>query len=201
MSDYAEGELVRLRVLGGPCLYPEFVAQVTTYFAGRGIAWWGGGAGPTDSPISSQIACINHLEPARTDREAALALAQRLEPSVVDVAEIDAGFLAYEWIGERNYLGERRWSSRSRGKNVTSIDAVLIAIRPEGSHVLIAMEWKYTESYRPVSVAVSPAGTNRVDTYRPLLEREDSRLWPAIRSVSSLSRATSSRDRRFSHGK
>ena len=104
----------------------------------------------------------------------ALALVRRVVPTSTGVAEIDGGFLAYEWIGERSYLGERRWSPLSRGKNVTSLDAVLVAIGPDQSRILIAIEWKYTESYASDSVAISRAGTNRVDTYRSLLEREDS---------------------------
>lgn len=80
-------------------------------------------------------------------------------PESTGVAEIDSGFLAYEWIGERNHLGERRWSPSSRGKNVTSLDAVLVPTLRDESRILIAIEWKYTESYSTDSVAVSRAGT------------------------------------------
>lgn len=177
LSDYALSELARLRALGGPVLYPAFVEPVEAYFAEHQIEWWGG-KGPTGSPISSQISCINHLDPARTDREVARALAKCVVPECTDVAEIDGGFLAYEWIGEQNYLGERRWSPLTRGKNVTSLDAVLVAIAPDESRILIAIEWKYTESYSSDSVAISRAGTNRVDTYRSLLERADSPIVP-----------------------
>jgi hypothetical protein len=104
----------------------------------------------------------------------ALALVRRVVPTCTGVAEIDGGFLAYEWIGEQNYLGERRWSPLSRGRNVTSLDAVLVAIAPDESRILIAIEWKYTENYSSDSVAISRAGTNRVGTYRSLLERDDS---------------------------
>jgi hypothetical protein len=38
---------------------------------------------------------------------------------------------------------------------------------------LIAFEWKYLESYGLESVAISTRGTDRVATYRPLLECDD----------------------------
>jgi hypothetical protein len=38
------------------------------------------------------------------------------------------------------------------------------------TRVLIVIEWKYLESYGPESVSTSARGTDRVATYRPLLE-------------------------------
>ena len=60
---YATSEKKRLAVLGGPSLYPGFREGILAYYRAHGIAWWGGGEGPTESVISSQVACINHLEP------------------------------------------------------------------------------------------------------------------------------------------
>ncbi|HUI39041.1 MAG TPA: hypothetical protein VLY22_00300 [Candidatus Nitrosotalea sp.] len=165
----------RLSTLGGPSLYPGFRERILAYYREHGIAWWGGGEEPTENPISSQVACINHLEPARLDRELALHIARRHLPDAVDVLPIEDGFLAYEWIGVRSYLNERGWSSSSRGRNVTSIDAVMAVRRDNGIICLFVIEWKYTESYRPGrSLAVSDRGTSRIEIYRPLLEHADS---------------------------
>jgi hypothetical protein len=90
------------------------------------------------------------------------------------VIPIEGGWLAYEWIGQKSYLAERRWSKDSRGEYVTSLDA-LMPIRLEDAAVqLLVIEWKYTESYPPdESQATSDSGTSRVEIYRPLLERSD----------------------------
>ena len=80
------------------------------------------------SPISSQVACRNHLEPAREQHDLALTLAHNVQPDAQTVIPIEGGYLAYEWIGEHSYLGERGWSATGRGKHATSLDA-LMAIR------------------------------------------------------------------------
>ena len=130
---------------------------------------------PTGHLNSSQVACVNHLEPARLHRELALNIARKHMPEAIDVLPVEGGFLAYEWIGARSYLNERGWSSSSRGRNVTSLDAVMAVKRDDGSICLFVIEWKYTESYGSRgSLAVSDRGTSRVEIYRPLLERADS---------------------------
>ena len=83
----------------------------------------------------------------------------------------DGGFVAYEWIGQGNYLAES--GPRVRGANITSLDALMCARLGDGSKVLLVVEWKYLEAYGPKSVARSARGTDRVATYRPLLERDD----------------------------
>jgi hypothetical protein len=96
-------------------------------------------------------------------------------PDAVDVLPVEGGFIAYEWIGARSYLNERGWSSSSRGRNVTSLDAVMAVKRDNSRICLLVIEWKYTESYGSGrSLAVSDRGTSRVEIYRPLLERADS---------------------------
>src|SRR5690242_485107 len=98
-SAYALSELSRLRRLGGETLYPVLREAILAYYRDHGISWWGGGDEPTASPISSQVACINHLEPARQHHDAALALARRVQPQAAEVLAIEDGWLAYEWIG------------------------------------------------------------------------------------------------------
>ena len=148
------------------------------YFARHQIKWWTSRwdartsdmeLRPTGHLTSSQVACVNHLEPARVDRAVAEMVLGHLEPGLRPLA-LDDGYVEYEWIGRENYLGER--ASRTRGANVTSLDALMLAQRDE-QRVLIAIEWKYLESPKHGSVAVSTRGVDRVETYRSLLERPD----------------------------
>jgi hypothetical protein len=161
-------------------IHEKFRESVLSYFSTHRIKWWLSKAEshyrrslaepderPTGDLNSSQLACINHLDPARRDRGLALALAKRVEPAIVDVLPVeDDGYVAYEWIGERNYLGER--GSRVRGAHVTSLDALMVGRRKNGICLLV-FEWKYLECYDSRSVATSPHGTDRVKTYAPLL--------------------------------
>jgi hypothetical protein len=155
-------------------LYEGIRASALEYFERHGIAWWVSkwdarssalGGLPTGHLNSSQVACVNHLEPARVDAMVAAQVIQNIEPGLVPVPLTD-GFVEYEWIGRSSYLSEK--GARVRGANVTSLDAIMVG---EGSgRVLVAIEWKYLEKYGSESVARSRRGTDRVATYRPLLE-------------------------------
>jgi hypothetical protein len=145
------------------------------YFEDHDIKWWTSrfdgrtkdmNARPTGHLNSSQVACVNHLEPARVDAAVAMRLVQNVDPLLAAVA-VDDGYVDYEWIGAASYLGEA--GARTRGANVTSLDAVMCG-EYAGRRTLLAVEWKYLESYGVDSVATSKRGTNRVETYRPLLE-------------------------------
>ncbi len=154
-------------------VYPPLHERVVAFFRARHIAWWGG-KGPSRNVVSSQLACVNHLEPARLDRPLALAVARTLVPGALDVVSVDDGFLTYEWIGQQNYLGERGWAPESRGRNATALDALMVVAMPDARRVLVGIEWMLSEVY-PVglSVATSRKGTSRIETYRPLLDDPD----------------------------
>lgn len=169
-SDFAESERARLKAIGGASLYPPFREGALEYYNEHCIAWWGGNDRPTDSPISSQVACLNHLEPARLNHDLAIQLACRYVPDAAEVLPIEDGYLAYEWVGTNSYLGERGWSLKSRGKNITSVDALMPVKRRDGQVCLMLIEWKYTECYSSKCLAVSEKGTRRIEIYRPLLE-------------------------------
>ncbi len=167
---FANSEKARLLQLGGATLYPPFREGVTKYYRDHSIAWWGGADTPTDSPISSQVSCINHLEPARLDHTVALQLVRKHVPDATEVLPIEDGFLSYEWVGTASYLGERGWSPQSRGKNITSVDALMAVKRHDGSVLALLIEWKYTERYSRSRLSISDKGTDRVDIYRSLLD-------------------------------
>jgi hypothetical protein len=153
-------------------LHPSVRASALRFFRDRGIRWWTHhdehGGRPTSLLRSSQVACVNHLEPARLNEQLAVALGRALGLDAVGGVPVEGGFLTYEWIGERNHLGEPRWGRR--GDRCTSLDAFLPLRIAEGRVLGVAIEWKYTESPHPGSEAVSKNGTSRVETYRPLLE-------------------------------
>ena len=166
-------------------LHESYRDQTLTYFAKHKIKWWSSkydvgrprlgpddAGAPTGHLNSSQVAAVNHLEPARLDANVAPRLLTNVdlaleEPLVLE----DGGFVAYEWIGEENYLDEP--GARSRGAQVTSLDALMCGRRAGGGVTLITFEWKYLESYGPESWATSSRGTDRVAIYRPLLEHRD----------------------------
>lgn len=156
----------------GVVIYPAFSEDVAKYFSDHAITWWGGTGAPPENPVSSQVACVNHLDPARQDERVALAVARSVLEAVEAMRAVeDDGYVAYEWVGQRKYLTRER--SHSRGAHATSLDALMTAETRDGT-VLILIEWKYTECYPPgESLAMSPSGTDRVEIYRELLERPD----------------------------
>jgi hypothetical protein len=163
-------------------LHPMVEATALEYFRRRSITWWGG-RGPTPSPISSQVACINHLEPARVDGDLAHAILRAIDPGVTAARKVeDDGFAAFEYIGAENYLGERRWGTR--GEKCTSIDAIFVLQREE-RNLLVLLEWKYTESYKAGQSKLE-ADETRLETYRPLLEAEGCPIQPPDGDLSAL---------------
>jgi hypothetical protein len=166
-------------------LHASYREETLAYFARHKIKWWSSkydvgrpplgpddvGA-PTGHLNSSQVAAVNHLEPARLDEAVARAVLANVDDALVEpLAVEDGGFVAYEWIGDENYLKEP--GARTRGAQVTSLDALVCARRRDGQRVLVILEWKYLESYDPESRATSSRGTDRVAIYRPLLDRPD----------------------------
>ena len=89
--------------------------------------------------------------------------------------EKDGLFLAFEWIGNENYLGEkvRGQGKRTRGANFTSADAAVMFRRQDKKKQIVLIEWKYTESYGRIFLKFSRSGTDRTKIYEHLFRRED----------------------------
>jgi hypothetical protein len=104
------------------------------------------------------------------DHRVAERIISNIEPGLRPVSLDGEGFVAFEWIGSRNYLGES--GARMRGANVTSLDALMCG-EANGRRVLVAIEWKYLERYAGKPTAVSTRGTDRVATYQALLDHPD----------------------------
>ena len=153
-------------------LFEDIRPSLLAYFQEKDIAWHGElpGKRPTNHLRDSQICCINFLAPFADNPLALVELLRPLFPSIHRMLPMeDNHFVAFEWIGQENYLGEMVYGrvGRRRGEYVTSADA---AVRFEvvGGEIEIALiEWKYTEVNTGEPKLVSDKGTNRVLTYAP----------------------------------
>ena len=157
-----------------------------SYFKERRIGWhYGVGGGPSNHLCCSQSCCVNFWMPFR---DAPVQLALVLRGLGYDVAEMlpfyldetddgdDRSFLAFEWVGERNYLREHargkvaRDAERTRGAGFTSMDFAFRFRRSDGRVQIVLGEWKYTENYPSgKDLRFSPSGTNRLKMYRTSL--------------------------------
>jgi hypothetical protein len=97
--------------------------------------------------LSSQVCCINHLYPIRNDKENTLRLAKAVCTEFIDVLPINSdeyspGYIQFEAVSEIDHLNE---GTPTRGRNCTSVDALIYAVHKDGKKYLIPIEWKYTE--------------------------------------------------------
>jgi hypothetical protein len=137
------------------------------YFSSNRIAWWKGSeSDPTGHLLSSQVACVNHLYSLRQRRDAATAVLKAIEPTICDVLPIDAGYVAFEYIGSRQYLKEPAFT---RGSHCTSVDAAMLGVTTARQRILFLIEWKYTESYNPEDLYIN----RRARAYDTLIANED----------------------------
>jgi hypothetical protein len=120
--------------------------DVIEYFERNNISWWMGDEKnePTGHLLSSQVACINHLYFLRQREDVAKGILKYVSDKIEKAVRIDEGYIEFEAIGKENYLGER---SHTRGANCTSIDAIMVGAKTDGSNILVMIEWKYTEEY------------------------------------------------------
>ena len=87
-------------------------------------------------------------------------------------------YVAIEWIGQENYLGERisKNQKRTRGANFTSADAAVLFERHDGQRQIVLIEWKYTESYSSTHLKFAKSGTDRSLIYAHLYDQDDDLL-------------------------
>jgi hypothetical protein len=149
------------------------------YFADHHIKWHQGsenGIKPNNHLCSSQVCCVNFLFPFADQPEALAALLRPSFPTLTRMLPMeDTGeYVAFEWIGERDYLGEQKgMKARTRGANCTSADAAVFMEHHDGLRQIVLIEWKFTESYGAQSIKVAASGTDRSKTYQPFLDRAD----------------------------
>ncbi len=158
-------------------LFPEIRESMLSYFSGKGILWHDGQDGkPSNHLCSSQVCCANFLFPLADKPLALAALLHPIYPNLVEMLPIeDHRYVAFEWIGEIDYLGELKTGrvNRTRGANCTSADAAVKFRRDDGQIQMVLIEWKYTESYSSTSLKIAPSGTDRTRIYQCLYNSAD----------------------------
>lgn len=130
-------------------LAPSIRQTAPAYFKEKQITWHI----HANHGLSSQVCCLNFLMPlaTRTDVLSQL-IGNALEIEAPKMMEIESGpngeswFIGFEWIGEKDYLNETGASTRTRGANATSSDAI-VKFRYAGRVETLLIEWKYTETY------------------------------------------------------
>ena len=159
-------------------LFGGIRAGALEYFKRKRIKWHDGrGSNPSHHLCSSQVQCVNFLYPFADYPEALRTLLRPIFPEIRSIVpmEDEGQFVSFEWIGLRNYLGEkiRRNGKRTRGANFTSADAAVMFHRQDGTRQIVLLEWKYTESYSRTWLGISKSGTDRRDIYKHLYDRPD----------------------------
>lgn len=164
------------------CLPPDFAGlnllpeanEAVGWFEAAGIPWHDSvGGGPTNHLLSSQVQCVNALAPMAHDAAAIrwifdgrLDMAEVLP---VGTPEAPDAFVAFEWIGADNPLGEWRTGTGTRESMNTSADAAIRYRTSSGGEELALIEWKYVETYR-FSTYDDKHLDLRLNRYRPLLD-------------------------------
>jgi len=149
-------------------LWKDIREDALQYFEKNGIPWWlGKNKEPTGHLLSSQIACVNHLYLLRRRKDLATAILNGLDKNITEALIVDTGYVEFEFIGSKPYLGEKSWTP---GANCTSIDAVMIGKNKKGQKIFFLIEWKYTEYYSSEDKYISP----RAEVYDHLIEDRDS---------------------------
>lgn len=190
----------------GENLYSGIRGPAIEYFKQRKIDWHGGEQRevPCDLPsrhlCCSQSMCVNSLFPLREEPDLLVNVLTRLDYPVLEPLPFnpdgdcfnEPGYVAFEWIGLRNYLNERsrgRIASdlgRTRGVGFTSADFAIRFKRTDGQVQIVLGEWKYTECYGDRSIQRSKSGTNRLNIYKDSLTAPDCPVKWANVGVESL---------------
>lgn len=150
-------------------LVNQYRSDVIDYFSSNRIAWWNGKL--TNHPLSSQVACANHLFPIRNDKEAVLSVIKGVCPDIIDVFPIltdkhSPAYILLESVSDADHLNEL---SSTRGSNCTSIDALIWGVHLDGRKILFPIEWKYVESYGNDDKAKGDKGVTRLSRYTDLI--------------------------------
>jgi len=156
-------------------LFPLIRQTAADYFIRHKIQWHDGQNGkPSNHMCDSQVCCANFLFPFANQPHALAVLLRRVFPTLAEMLPVEDGqFVAFEWIGEQNYLGEKgsRHGVRTRGANFTSADAAVKFRHQDGQVQFVLIEWKYTESYGSTWLRLSKSGTDRTEIYQHLYDQ------------------------------
>ena len=158
-------------------LFAEIRKTSRDHFATHQIKWHDGqNRNPSNHMCDSQVCCVNFLFPFADKPEALAKVMSSIFPEIDKILPVENGlFVSFEWIGEKNYLGERitRNGQRTRGANFTSADAIVMFERVDKKKQIVLIEWKYTESYGHTFLKYAKSGTDRTKIYQHLFEKND----------------------------
>ena len=124
---------------------------------------------PSNHLCSSQVFAVNLLFPFMDKPE---TLADSLRPFFPDIKQMlpveNKRFIAFEWIGDINYLNEepKIGGYRLRGAGNTSIDAMMMYESVNNEKVMLLVETKYSESYGASYKRFRSDGTDRIRNYK-----------------------------------
>jgi hypothetical protein len=123
------------------------------------------------------VCCVNFLFPFHDQPEALAKLLRPVFPDLKGMLPIEnEPYVAFEWIGQENYLHEKIWRNgkRTRGANFTSADAAVMFERTDRTRQIVLIEWKYTEAYNSKqSLTIAKSDTDRREIYRWLYDCDD----------------------------
>ena len=159
-------------------LSPSIQKSAVEFFSKHSIKWHNGlNRKPSNHMCDSMVCGVNFLFPFSDHPEALLKVMQRAFPQAQRMLPVEDGsYVSFEWIGAKNYLGEKisRNGMRSRGALCTSADAIVMFEDSKGSREAILIEWKYTEKYfRSDNKFARHSGTDRSAIYRHLFDAPD----------------------------
>jgi len=158
-------------------LFSEIRQPILAYFARNEIKWHDGQDGkPSNHLCDSQVSCANFLFPFFDKPNALEALLRPIFPNIQEMLPVeDEQYMAFEWIGQKNYLCEKISPNRnrSRGALYTSADAAIMFRCRDGQKQIVLIEWKYTESYYSTWLRYAKSGTDRTKIYEHLYAAAD----------------------------
>ena len=158
-------------------LYPEIRKPVTEFFARQSIKWHDGqNHDPSNHLCDLQVCCVNFLMPFAKRPDALKTLFSPFFSNIYKMLPVEEEkFVSFEWIGAKNYLGERNRgnSKRTRGANFTSADAIILFERLDHLRQAVLIEWKYTESYGGNFIRYAKSGTDRLQIYLHLFDADE----------------------------
>ena len=159
--------------------YKTIRVSAIEYFKARNITWHDGlekRRVPSNHLCCSQSCCINFLFPLVKRPDIIKTIFSHYYPEFATSLPLTGDkpltdgtypFIAFEWIGTRDYLGEakRKGMLRTRGANFTSADFAFRFRENNGRIHLVLGEWKYTEEYGRSYKGSGRAGEVRKNNY------------------------------------
>lgn len=178
-------------------LHEHIRKDAIQYFRDRRITWHDGLDNrrvPSNHLCCSQSCCINFLYPMVTNKELVSTVFGKIYSDLAESVEFIKDqplpnglypFMAFEWIGDDDYLGEKRrkGGDRTRGAYYTSADFAFRFRRRDGKIQIVLGEWKYTEEYRTLNKGIEVRKQNYFKAFHRsagVFKQHDDNLYSAL---------------------